>query len=187
MADRLKFAIHKERHRGSTAVETALMVKHPEVWRSRGFMSSYLNRRGTKRPDPFAIKLIADFLHVSFEWLLIGTGPMLRGGRGETPAEEALFVARDWGIREDAWDLAWKANKHRADEMSAEEWFDAIRSAATKLDRDGVPRPEAVAATIDDRTRVRRASAVVARKRAKKPQAAPETPVTQVPRAVGQK
>lgn len=166
LGERMTFAIHKERHRGPTAVENALRVKYPHVWRTRGFMSSYIKgRRGAARPDPKAIKLIADFLHVSFEWLLLGSGPIRRGGRGETAAEQAMFTARDWGIRGDACDIAWARNKDREATMSAEEWFDAIRLEAEQLDRAGVPRPEAVAATMDDQARVRRAHAK--KKRAK--------------------
>lgn len=147
LGDRLRFAIAHERHRGSTAVENALMLRRPELFRSRG----------TKNPDPIAMKAIADFLHVSFEWLVIGSGPMRAGGRGETPLEEAIFVARDWGIREDAFDLARELHAARASEMTAEEWFDAIRAAATRLERDGVPRPAAIVATKDAQARVRRA------------------------------
>jgi transcriptional regulator with XRE-family HTH domain len=151
------FAIHKERHRGTTAVENALRLKHPDVWKTRGFVSSYVNgRRGTARPDPKAIKLIAEFLHVSFEWLLIGSGSMRRGGRGETPAEEAMFTARDWGIRGDACDIAWDRNKDRENGMTQEEWFEAIRMEAERLERAGVPRPEKTVAAIEAQGKVRR-------------------------------
>lgn len=164
----MKFAIHHERHRGSTAVENALMLKHPDLFRSRGFLSSYLGgRRGAKNPDPKAMKAIADFLHVNFEWLVLGTGPLRKGGRGETPAEEALFVARDWGIREDAWEIAWTRNMDRVDTMTAKDWFDAICSEAVRLDREHVPRPESIVAQKDAQARVRRASAKVARVRTK--------------------
>jgi hypothetical protein len=158
LGERLTFAFHKERHRGSNALESALMAKYPEVWRSRGFISSYISgRRGKNGPKPTHIKIIADFLHVSFEWLLLGSGPMRRGGRGDTAAEQAMFIARDLGIRDDAWEIAWARNKDREDSMSAEEWFDAIRIEAAHLEKSGVPRPEKIAAKMDDQARVRRA------------------------------
>jgi hypothetical protein len=158
LGERLTFAIHKERHRGQNAVENALMTKFPDMFRSRGFLSSYIGgRRGAKNPDPRAMKAIADFLHVAFEWLILGSGPMRRGGRGDTPAEEALFIARDWGIRDDAWQVAWERNKDRSDELTAEEWFDAIRIEAELLDKKNVPRPESIVAVKDAQRRVRRA------------------------------
>lgn len=181
LGERLTFAIHKERHRGQNAAENALMQKHPDLFRSRGFISSYVNgRRGKSYPDPRVMKVIADFLHVNFEWLVIGSGPMRKGGRGETPAEEALFIARDWGIREDAWKVAWDRNQDRAAEMTAEEWFDAIRIEAEHLDKKGIPRPESVVAAKDTQRRVRRVKDKIQRQRAA-PAPFPEeaTPVTQ--------
>lgn len=158
LGERLLFAIHRERHRGATAAENALMLKFPEMFRSRGFLSSYTTgRRGLKgNPDPKAMKVIADFLHVNFEWLMLGSGPIRRGGRGETPAEEAMFTARDWGIRGDAWEVAWIRNRDRDAEMSAGEWFEAIRLEGDRLERAGVPRPTAIIATKDAQASVRR-------------------------------
>lgn len=176
LGERLSFAIHKEHHRGSNAVENALMVRHPELFRSRGFLSSYISgRRGTKgNPDPRAMKVIADFLHVAFEWLMIGSGPLRRGGRGETPAEQAMFTARDWGIREDAWDAAWARNRDRETTMSAEEWFEAIRLEADRLERGGVLKPAAVVAQKEGQARVRREKVKMARqKAARAPKAKP--------------
>ena len=164
LGERLNFAIHHERHRGPTAVENALMLKNPEMFRSRGFLSSYINgRRGVRFPDPKAMKAIADYLHVAFEWLVLGTGPMRRGGRGGTPAEEALFVARDWGIREDAFEVAWERNKDRSNEMTAEEWFEEIRSEAERLNKKQVPRPESIVNVKDEQRRMRRAKSKIAR------------------------
>jgi hypothetical protein len=154
------FAIHKERHRGPTAVENALMAKHPELFRSRGFLSSYIGgRRGVRNPDPKAMKAIADFLHVNFEWLVLGSGPVRKGGRGETPAEQAMYTARDFGIRGDAWEVAWERNKDRAGEMTTEEWFDAIRLEAERLNRAAVPHPESMVVKRDEQARVRRQKA----------------------------
>lgn len=157
LGERLQYAIAVERHRGPNAVENALLLKRPDLFRSRGFMSSYINgRRGSKNPKPEALKAIADYLHVAFEWLVLGSGPFRKGGRGETPLEEAIFISRDWGIREDAFPLAERTHAARAEEMTAEEWFDAIRSAAARLDRDGTPRPEALIATRDVQASIRR-------------------------------
>lgn len=157
------------------------MLKHPDIFRSRGFISSYLGgRRGAKNPDPKAMKLIADFLHVNFEWLVIGSGPMRKGGRGETPAEEALFIARDWGIRGDAWEIAWERNKDRVDEMTAEEWLDAIRFEGERLDQKKVPRPASIVATKDAQRRVRRSKDKAMRPRSPSldHEARPPDPVT---------
>lgn len=96
---------------------------------------------------------------------------MRRGGRGDTPAEEALFIARDWGIRSDAWEMAWERNKGRADELSAEEWFDEIRAQAVKLDRASVPRPESVVVQKDLQAKVRRQKEKLRRKKDPPPSA----------------
>lgn len=179
LGGRLTDAIKAERHRGSTAVENALMLKYPEVFRSRGFLSSYINgRRGKRAPDPKAIKLIADFLHVEFEWLLLGSGPMRRGARAETAFEQAMFTARDWGIRSDAADVAWERNKDRADSMTVEECFDEIRGEAARLDRAGVPKPEALVATRDDQARIRRAKSKKAKQQGSAGEASRDVPIT---------
>lgn len=134
------------------------MLKYPDVFKHRGFLSSYITgRRGKKTPDSKLIKLLADFLHVEFEWLLLGSGSVRRAGRGETPAETALFFARTMRVREDAWEVAWDRNKDRADSMTVEDWFNAIRAEAEKLDRAGIPRPEVQVEAMDQRTRIRRA------------------------------
>lgn len=150
LGERLLFAIHADHHRGPTAAEAALMAKYPEVFRSRGFLSSYISgRRGAKTPDPKVIKIIADFLHVTFEWLMIGSGPIRRDGRNPleagTPFELAIFVARTLDIRPDAWDVAWERNRDRAAELTAVEWTELIRDEGLRLERAGIPRPETVA------------------------------------------
>ncbi len=121
------------------------MRKHPEIWRTRGFISSYLSgRRGAKSPpNANHVNLIAQYLHVEFAWLLLGSGPVRRDGRTETAAEQAMKFARTMGTREDAWEVAWARNKDREADMSAKEWLDAIQLEAERLDRMGVPRPEA--------------------------------------------
>lgn len=137
------------------------MAKYPEVFRSRGFLSSYISgRRGAKAPDPKVIKIIADFLHVTFEWLMIGTGPIRRDGRDPleagTPFELAIFVARTLDIRPDAWDVAWERNKDRAGELTAIEWTELIRDEGQRLERAGIPRPETVAVVRDKQRAIER-------------------------------
>lgn len=156
LGQRIAHALQLET-RTQTSVETALMQRHPDLFPHRGFLSSYISgRRGAKAPDPVKIKAIADFLHVQFEWLLIGTGEIRRDGRATTPAEMAMMTARTFGIREDAWEVAWERNKDRADSMSAEDWFDAIRVEAEKLTRAGIPRPEEEAAKREKQAKIRR-------------------------------
>lgn len=157
LGDRLNYALALE-NRSQTEAEGMLMLKHPEMFTHRGVLSSYVTgRRGKLRPDPKIIEAIADFLHVEFKWLLLGSGPVRREGRGETPAETALFFARTMRIREDAWEVAWDRNKDRAELMDVEDWFNAIRAEAERLDRANIPRPEAHVEAMDQRTKIRRA------------------------------
>ncbi len=189
LGERLSFAIHKEHHRGSNAVENALMIRHPELFRSRGFLSSYISgRRGTKgNPDPRAMKAIADFLHIAFEWLMIGSGPLRRGGRGDTSWEEAMFLARDWGYREDAIQIAWERNKDRAESMTPDECFKQIQLEGEQLDRAGVPKPAAIVAQKEGQARIRREKVNVARKKADRAAKPPANAPAGTRRAVGVK
>jgi hypothetical protein len=144
---RLDHAIKAAGYRGPTAAEAALMRRHPEIFKHRGFLSSYrTGRRGgmSARVDARHMKAIAELLHVSFEWLVVGSGPMRHGVRAETPFDEAVLTARDWGVRPDAFDRAWRRNQDRAAEMAQLDWLDAIRFEAHQLDREGVARPEVV-------------------------------------------
>lgn len=188
LGERLRFAFERE-HRTQTAVESALMVKYPEQFKHRGVISNYVNgKKGTLRPDPRIIKLVADELHVELEWLLIGTGPMTREGRSDTPAEEAMRSARDWGIREDAWQLAWERNKDRAATMTAIDWFDAIRLEADHLNRANVPRPEQqLVEQMDHRAKVRRTKKQKAKVDAQEQEHAPEMPPVSHPRVANGK
>ncbi len=73
----MDYAIQRSAFSSQNAVERALMAKYPEAWRSPGFLSSYkTGRRGGSYPDPRAIHRIAGILGVSFEWLMVGTGPV---------------------------------------------------------------------------------------------------------------
>lgn len=159
LGQRLKFAIFDlEGYRSQNEAERALMRKHPDAFKHPGFLSSYnTGRRGKRTPDPHIVKLMATTFHVEFEWLLIGSGPVRRGGREATPAEAAMQFARTIGVREDAWAVAWERNKDRAENMSVEDWFTAIRAEAEHLTRSGVPRPEAVAQEHAEQAKIRRA------------------------------
>jgi len=171
----LDFAIRAEHHRSERAVERGLRLKYPGRFSGNGFINRYKSgARGKQTPDPVIIKMIAEFLHVNFEWLLLGSGPMRREGRGSTPAEEAMFVARDFGIRDDAMEWAWQRYKDRAEQMTAMEWFDAIRSEGEWLDKKGVPRPESIVAAKDVQRRIRRTKERL--QEVQSPPAEPETP-----------
>ncbi len=136
------------------------MRKHPAVFRSRGFMSRYTKdgkgEGSRSHPDPRLLKLVADFLHVNFEWLVIGSGPMRRDGRGQTAFEIAMFTARDWGMRADGIELAWERNQAIADKMTAEHAFEEIQAACASLDRQGIPRPEQIDAQLEGQRAIER-------------------------------
>lgn len=140
LGERIRFAIASE-DRTETSVNTALFPAF-----SPGDISSLCTgRRGKSTIDPKKMSILADYLHVRLEWLLVGKGPMRRDGRTEkTPAETARGVALTFNIREDAWTTVWERNKDRAADLDAAEWFDLIKAEAARLDKAGVPRPEAV-------------------------------------------
>lgn len=115
-----------------------------------GFGRGYLSRliygtRGGTSINPEHMKELAKVLHVQFEWLVVGEGPMRREGRGSTPAEEAIIFARMQGCREDAIQNVWHRFKDEATQMTVFEWIDEIGREAIRLNRAGMPRPEVVA------------------------------------------
>lgn len=154
LGERLRFAI-KEEDRTETSVNTALMPTF-----SKGDISSLCTgRRGTNTIDPKKMSILADYLHVRLEWLLVGKGPMRRDGRTEkTPAEVARSVALTFNIREDAWKTVWERNRDRAAELTATDWFDLIRAEAEHLDRMGVPQPARIGQAVLDRDKKRRSA-----------------------------
>lgn len=124
-----------------------------------GFTRGHLGRiikgeRGTATVDINRMRVLADLLHVTAPWLILGEGPMRREGRARTPAEEAMAFARQAGCREDAWLAAWERNKDREAEMTAMDWALAINNEAIRLDRSGVKRPEIAA---EERQSIQRA------------------------------
>ena len=112
----------------------------------RGGVSRLINgKRGAHYIDPHLVSAIAKTLHVTFEWLATGEGPMRRDGRSEpTPFEQAIFFAREWGCREDAVDNVWERHRDHADQFKVFDWVDLLKAEAELLTRLGVPRPEAV-------------------------------------------
>ncbi len=92
-------------------------------------------------PGPDVIRLLADYLNISYEWLAIGRGPMRYRGWAATPFEEARVFAKRHGLR----DEAIRAAEERfgsAQDMTAVDWVIAFDSEARRLDRVASPRPE---------------------------------------------
>lgn len=118
--------------------------------RQAGFSQGHLSKiiygeRGGTSLAPEKLGVLAEILHVNFEWLLINRGPMRRDGRTtKTPAEEAIHFARLSGAREDAIQDTWERLKGQAEGMTALDWALAIDATARMLERAGVPRPEDV-------------------------------------------
>lgn len=124
-----------------------------------GFTTGHLGRiirgeRGSTMVDIERMKVLADVLHVTPEWLILGVGPMRRGGREATPAEEAIVFARHAGCREDAIQAAWERFKGNESHMTAIDWALAIHNEANMLDRSGIQRPEL---TAEEKSRIQRA------------------------------
>lgn len=152
LADRMNLAIEAERphrpeweRRGKftqNQVERGLREKYPAVFTSRGFISDYCHS-DKARPSPSHIRLIADYLNVSVEWLLFGKGPMRTDVQQLTStAELARHFAALINTRDDAWQAAWARNRDRAESLTVGQWLDEIESEAKRLDKAGVPRPE---------------------------------------------
>lgn len=114
-----------------------------------GMSAGHLGRivRGERWSETVDVELavrLAKLLHVNFEWLVTGDGPMRREGRGPTKAETAFVIARQLGTREDAIQIAWEQNKNRADELEVMEWLSIINNETSRLIRTRVPHPEVV-------------------------------------------
>ena len=91
--------------------------------RDAGIPKGYLSRmiygdRGTSSVNTEYARSLARLLHVNFEWLVTGDGPMRRGGRDTTAAEQAISFARLQGAREDAIKAAWARNQDREAQMT---------------------------------------------------------------------
>jgi len=137
LGKRIRLALEEEGRSQNSAAEAA------------GFKGGYLSRliygsRGGTSMNPEHMRRLAKVLHVNFEWLVVGEGPMRREGRGTNAAEEAITSARAHGCREDALQSAWENNKDACPPLTFIEWIVAIDVEARRLDRAGVPRPEKV-------------------------------------------
>ncbi len=103
---------------------------------SKGDMSKYASgQRGGSTVQVDKMAAVARELHVEFDWLVRGAGPMRPGGRDTTPAEEAMALARGSGTPGEACDLAWERYKDRVDTMTALDWAVAIHDEAQWLAR----------------------------------------------------
>ena len=112
---------------------------------NRGYLTPIIyGERGQSAINPAYMTALARLLHVNFEWLVTGNGPMRREGRETTPAEQAITFARSVGVREDAISIAWERNKDRESDLDAWAWARLIDDEARRLDSAGLPRPEAV-------------------------------------------
>jgi transcriptional regulator with XRE-family HTH domain len=129
LAERLRFAIEAEGH-SPTSVERTLRF-------SQGQMSRFLSgSRGVTTIDPDKMRVLADYLHVRFEWLVLGRGAMRRDGRETpTPAEEAIGIVRRCGYREEAIQQAWERFQSHEKDWNTAEWVLAIDSEARVFDR----------------------------------------------------
>ncbi len=142
LAERLKIAIKAEgRDRSQNEIER-------QAGLNKGQLSTYASGgRGKSTFDVGKMRVLADVLHVTFDWLVFGEGPMRKGGRDTTPAEEAMAFARLSGTREEAWQSAWDRYKDRVDTMTALDWAVAIHDEALSLARATAQKPEAMETT----------------------------------------
>lgn len=109
--------------------------------RECGFQSGYLTslKQGKiQSPSPEAIRRLADYLHVSFEWLAIGRGTMRVAGASGSPREDALRFARAvMHAREDVIDAV--LDRYVGTDLSAFEWLTAIDLEHRRLERLDIP------------------------------------------------
>lgn len=140
---RLDFARELE-GRTQGALETELIKRG--LMAGRGGISRLINgKRGSHYIDPHLVSALAKILHINFEWLATGEGPMRRDGRIEqTPFEQAMTFARQVNCREDAIQAAWERHKDRAAELGVHDWANLIQAEANLLNQLRIPRPEQV-------------------------------------------
>lgn len=109
---------------------------------NRGYLSPIIHgKRGKQSMNLEHMAAVAKILHVNFEWLVMGTGPMRREGRSTTPAEQAITFARSAGAREAAIQIAWERNRDREADLDVWAWARAIDEEDRRLSAAGVPRP----------------------------------------------
>ncbi len=123
IGERLTFAL-KEEGRSQGDAERALGF-------SKGDLSKYAKgKRGGSTVHVDKWKALSRYLHVEFDWLVSGDGPMRPGGRGTSPAEEAIVLARRSGTRDEAIQAAWARFGNRVATMTALDWAVAIHDEA---------------------------------------------------------
>lgn len=146
-------------------------------------------------PGPELIRVLADYLGVTYEWLAIGRGRMRPAGWAPSPLEEAMTFAVRHGARRDAIDAAIERHRETPD-MTGNDWVLAFDVEARRLDKMGVPRPEVVQAAQRQTRRLakKRAeqlaeladlSATLERRRQRqrqRPAQSPQPPKTQAPK-----
>lgn len=148
LAERLTAAIKAEGRDGE--------ISQNEFERQAGLKAGQLSNyaRGNRGGSTIAVdklRALADVLHVTFDWLAFGEGPMRKGGRDTTPAEEAMTLARKARVPEAVWQSTWDRYKDQETTMTALDWAVAIhnealflaRSAAQKLEKMGALLPPA--------------------------------------------
>lgn len=140
-AERIKYVV---KLRGTTLgkVERALRF-------SDGQLSRYTTgKRGGSTIDVGKMKALAHHLDVAFDWLVSGDGPMLPGGRGMTPFEEATALARLSETPEEVLHAAWARFQDRTDTMTALDWAAAIHAENQLSARAAVQRVERLGAAV---------------------------------------
>lgn len=132
LGERLKVAIKAEGRDG----EVSQNEFERQAGLKRGQLSTYARgKRGGSTIAVDKLRALADVLHVSFDWLAWGEGPMRKGGRDTTPAEEAIVLARRSGTREEAIQSAWERFRDREASMTPLDWAVAIHTEAQLLGR----------------------------------------------------
>jgi hypothetical protein len=141
ISDRFKHALTEEK-RSQNSVESQV-----------GFaVNRYATgKRGGSTVDVDKMKALADVLHVRVEWLVWGDGPMRRGGRDTTPAEEAMFLARQSGTPEHVLQSALERFRDKEGTMTALDWAVAFyseeqvwrRASAQRVETMDAPLPQA--------------------------------------------
>lgn len=115
-AERIKYAVYELEGKSFQKVERALGF-------SDGDLSKYASgKRGGSTVDVDKMAALAAYLHVEFDWLVRGVGPVRSGGRGTTPAEEAIVLARRSGTPEEVIQAAWDRYKDRQATMTGMDW-----------------------------------------------------------------
>ncbi len=141
IGERLRFALEKE-GRSQGDAERALGAS------AKGLVSRYATgKRGGSTVHVDKWKALARYLHVEFDWLVSGDGPMRHGGRDTSPAEEAIVLARRSGTPEATVQSAWERYKDRVATMTALDWAVAIHNEEQVLARPAVQKPEAMETT----------------------------------------